>query len=122
MDEDNLDEIVYEIFTKGPGQPNTIELDLSDDITQEYAKAEGENFFIYNILLKITYMGIKILFGENRKIIDLTEDEYLLVKRYTLSYGYTLIITGNNSRFSPWDLINRGIKVSNFQVDFERHY
>ena len=119
-DTDNINEIANSIFTRPPGLPNSIQLQL-EDVTADIAQQEGVDNFIFNILYLITFRGIEILFG-HRKVHTLTENEYMLLTEYVRSYGYHLIVHANNSTNTPWDLIKQGQTLENYQISFEKSF
>jgi hypothetical protein len=92
MEEDNTRYIAEEIFSKPPGEPNSIDLSL-DDSTVDFIENEGYNnhSFIRDIISVITLHGVERLFG-HRNVMLLKEEELFLLKRYTRSYGYELKI------------------------------
>lgn len=92
MEEDNTRYIAEQIFSKPPGEPNSIDLSL-DESTVDFMENEGYNnhAFIRDIISVISLHGVEILFG-HRNIMILTEDELFLLKRYIRSYGYELKI------------------------------
>jgi hypothetical protein len=92
MEEDNTRYIAEQIFTKPPGEPNSIDLQL-DDSTVDFIETEGyiPQKFIRDVLSVITLHGVQILFG-HKNILELSEDNISLLKRYTRSYGYELSI------------------------------
>lgn len=89
--DDNTRDIAEQIFTRPPGEPNSIDLSL-DDSTVNFMN-ESQNIdshkFIRDIISMITLYGIEILFG-HKNIMALTEDELFLLKKYTRSYGYDM--------------------------------
>lgn len=92
MEEDNTRYIAEQIFSRPPGEPNSIDLQL-DDSTVDFIETEGyiPHNFIRDVLSVITLHGVEILFG-HRNVMNLSEDELNLLKRYTRSYGYELKI------------------------------
>ena len=62
-----------------------------EEQTAEIAEQEGIESFTSNILRIITSVGINILFG-NISYMDLSYDQVELIKQYTRSFGYNLII------------------------------
>lgn len=90
MEEDNTRYIAEQIFTKPPGEPNSIDLQL-DDSTVDFMENEGyiPHSFIRDVLSVITLHGVEILVG-HKNIMLLSDDELSLLKRYTRSYGYEL--------------------------------
>ena len=90
MTDDNTREIAEQIFSRPPGEPNSIDLQL-DDGTIEFMREEGYemNDFVRDILSMITLHGVEILFG-HRNIFILGENDVFLLKRYIRSYGYEL--------------------------------
>lgn len=98
MEDDNTKEIAKAIFSKPPGAVNSIDLSLEDE-TSDIAEECGIDEFVTNILRIITMHGIYILFGvqDLTELIYLSENEILLIKEYTRSYGYNLKIELNES-------------------------
>jgi hypothetical protein len=92
MEEDNTRNIAEQIFSKPPGVPNSIDLQL-DDSTIDFMENEGyiPQSFIRDVLSVITLHGVEILFG-HKNIIELSEQDLLLLKQYTRSYGYELSV------------------------------
>ena len=88
--DDNTKFIAESIFSKPPGQKNSINLSL-DEETSDIAKEDGVEPFIFNILTIITMYGVEMLFG-HRNILKLTNVQIGLIKEYTRSYGYNLLI------------------------------
>uniref|UniRef100_A0A6C0H719 Uncharacterized protein n=1 Tax=viral metagenome TaxID=1070528 RepID=A0A6C0H719_9ZZZZ len=120
IDNDNINEIAHSIFTRRPGLPNSIQLQL-EDVTADIAERQGVENFIFNILYLITHRGIEILFG-HRKVHELTERQYQLVCEYVESYGYQLIVHANNTTETPWELIKQGKQLSSYQISFDRSF
>lgn len=121
MEDDNLDEIVENIYSKPPGESNSICLQLEDE-TAEIAKEVSTSQFIFNILFLITYKGMKKLYGKDKEIISLSETEISTIKKYVRSYGYDLVIRGNNTNRDPWDILKGGERLVNYQIHFEKIY
>jgi hypothetical protein len=92
MEEDNTKYIAEQIFSRPPGEPNSIDLQL-DDSTVDFIENEGyvPHNFIRDVLSVITLHGVQILFG-HRNVMILSEDELNLLKQYTRSFGYELKI------------------------------
>ena len=90
MTDDNTREIAEQIFSRPPGEPNSIDLQL-DDGTIDFMREEGYemNNFVKDILSMITLHGVEILFG-HRNIMMLSDDDVFLLKKYIRSYGYEL--------------------------------
>lgn len=84
------EQIAEVIFSKPPGELNSINLQLEEQ-TAEIAHQQGIESFTSNILRIITSVGITILFG-NISYMDLNYDQVELIKQYTRSFGYNLII------------------------------
>lgn len=94
MDYDNLEEIAEKIYSKPYGEPNSIQLEL-EEVTSDIAFKYGIESFISNILYIITMNGVKILYGEDINILNLTEKQLDTIKMYVKSYGYKMVITNN---------------------------
>ena len=118
-EEDNIQEIAESIFTKPPGAPNSIQLQL-EEMTAEIADKEGVENFIFNILCLITYKGVEMLFGHN-KIHELSQKQFNLLTEYVRSYGYDLVVHANNSSETPWELVKNGERLTSYQISFEKY-
>ena len=88
MEEDNTREIAEQIFSKPPGEPNTIDLSFHES-TIDFIKPGEIHDYIRDIISIITMHGVKILFG-HKNVMMLTEDQIFLVKKYTRSYGFDM--------------------------------
>jgi hypothetical protein len=120
--DDNLDDIVEKIYSKPPMEKNSICLQLEDE-TADIANEGGDvEQFIFNILFLITYKGMKKLYGKDKELLMLTETEIYNIKQYVRSYGYELIIRGNNTQLDPWELLKSGEKLTSYQVHFNKIY
>lgn len=106
-DNDNLDEIAEQIFTKPYKKPNSIQLEL-EEITSDIAFKYGIESFISNILYIITLKGARILYGNDIDLLSLTEKQLDTIKMYVNSYGYNLLISDNKNEI--------------FRVKFEKYY
>ena len=91
-----------------------------EELTADIAEREGVENFIFNILCLITYKGVEILFGHN-KIHELSQKQFNLVTDYVRSYGYNLVVHGNNSNETPWELIKKGERLTSYQISFEKY-
>lgn len=107
MNNDNLREIAEAIYSKPPGEKNTVQLQLEEQTYNESGK-----YIVFEILYLITYYGIRILYGDI-KITDLSRDQMELVKRYVRSYGYDLIVLNENNE-DPWESTSNTNKVRVF--------
>jgi len=119
--DDNLDEIVEKIFSKPPKERCSIHLELEEE-TAEIAQDESVDKFVFNILFLITYKGIKKLYGKDKEMINLKESEIMVIKEYVRSYGYELVVRGNNTDRDPWEIIKSGERLINYQVHFDKIY
>uniref|UniRef100_A0A6C0DZH4 Uncharacterized protein n=1 Tax=viral metagenome TaxID=1070528 RepID=A0A6C0DZH4_9ZZZZ len=119
--DDNLDDIVEKIFSKPPKERCSIHLELEEE-TAEIAQDESVERFIFNILFLITYKGIKKLYGKDKEMINLKESEIMVIKEYVRSYGYELVVRGNNTDRDPWEIIKSGERLINYQVHFDKIY
>ncbi len=117
---DNIDEIAEAIFSKPPGPPNSVQLQL-EDLTAEIAEQEGVDNFVFNILCLLTFKGMQKLYG-HKNIIELNEREFLNILDYVKSYGYTLEIRANDTDYTPWQLQSRGIPVRRYNIFFDKLY
>jgi hypothetical protein len=90
--EDNTKYIAEQIFNYPPGGINSIDLEL-DESTVDFIESENVSLhnYIRDIISMITLHGIEILYG-HRNIMDLSDEQLLLIKQYTKSYGFELSI------------------------------
>ncbi len=116
--DDNLIELAQQIFGQAPREPNSIQLQLEEQ-TAEIAEKEGVEQFIFEVLFTLTCHGIKILFG-HQNLQNMTFDQYQLVQEYTKSYGYILRVGANSTQYTPWELLERGHQVYQYNVWFEK--
>jgi hypothetical protein len=98
MEEDNTRYIAEQIFSKSPGEENSINLQL-DESTVDFMENEGynKNRFIQDIISMITLHGVQILFG-HKNVRKLTEDQIFLIKQYTRSYGFNMILKADANK------------------------
>lgn len=90
MDGDNTRDIAEQIFTRPPGDPNSIDLSLDDSSVDFIEENQiNVNVYIRDIISMITLHGVEILYG-HKNIMSLTEDQILTIKKYTRSYGYDM--------------------------------
>lgn len=111
MDDDNLDEIAFNIFNNPIKPPKSIFLDLSD--------VENCDIIKFNdILLQIVLKGIKILDYGN--IFYLNKEQFNTINLYCQSFGFKLIVKCNNTEYGPYDSIfNESNPICNYQIYFE---
>lgn len=88
FEEDNTKEVAHQIFSLPPSEPNTISLGIENDLTSV------DTNLIRDVVSLITLHGIEYLFN-HRNIMELSEEQFLLVKRYTLSYGFDVSVEVN---------------------------
>ena len=113
MNNGNLREIAQAIYQKPCGEANSVQLQLDEETYNESGK-----YIVFEILYLITYYGIEILYGDV-KIIDLTKDQFDNVKGYVRSYGYDIIVLGDDN-LDPWQLKRLGRNVNKINVYFDR--
>lgn len=97
MEDDNTRYIAEQIFSKPPGTPNSINLQL-DETTVDFVQSDNVdiNKLILQIVSTITLHGVEILFG-HKNLLELSENDLFLLKRYVLSYGYEMKVKIDNS-------------------------
>jgi hypothetical protein len=115
---DNIEEIADAIFSRPPGRPHGVQLQLEEE-TADLAQQSGVDEFVFNILYLITFKGIEKLYG-HRKVQDLTESQFRTVQEYVNSYGYVLTVEANGTNKTPWQLRRDGVVVLNYRIGFDR--
>lgn len=119
-DYDNIAEIARSIFSRPPGGPNSIQLQLEEE-TADIAQREGVSEFIFHILYLITFKGIEMMYG-HQKIQELSEEEFRHIQEYVNSYGYVLTVEANGTNKTPWDLNREGVRLQNYRIGFDKLY
>lgn len=102
LEEDNTRDVAHQIFSLPPSEPNTINLGIENNLTSV------DTNLIRDVVSLITLHGIEYLFN-HRNIMELSEDQFKLVKRYTRSYGFDLDIEINES-------------VGSIMIKFSKYY
>lgn len=117
---DNITEIVEEIFSKPPGVPNSIQLQLEEE-TADIANRQGVQEFIFHMLYMITFKGIEKLYG-HKNVQVLTESQFDNIQDYVKSYGYVITVHTNGTNRTPWQVERDGLKVLNYKIGFDKLY
>jgi hypothetical protein len=79
----DIDDMIYNIFTKPPQESKTIL--LSFDVSSEYE--------LFQNLVHFLTDGLKLLYADEKEIVNLeylTEDKLSIIKKYFLSIGFVL--------------------------------
>jgi len=119
-EDNNLDEIATMIYSNPPGAPLSISLQLEECFNaNEYTPGEIDNI-VFNILYIITSKGIKILYGDDTNVLDLSERQYEMVKMYVYSYGYDLKVYANDTTKTPWDILQDGEQLYRYRIFFDK--
>lgn len=97
-------DITKEIFNKPIKKPFEIHLDFSDP--NKDSKDSGNLDFLFKQLLIIFTEGMKILYGDNNKKVNLTvltETDFEKVNRYFNSFGFRISyhIEPKESKYEP---------------------
>jgi hypothetical protein len=116
MDRDNTKVIADSIFSRPPGIPGSIQLQLEE---QTADLVESDPDIVFKVVYWITYHGIKTLYGGDTDLLSLSEHQYNVVNKYTRSYGYDLNVFANDSDKTPWEIINRGDTINNYRIYFD---
>jgi hypothetical protein len=115
--ENNIEEIALKIFSRPPGPCNSIQLQL-EELTADIAMEQGIESFIFDILCLLTQKGIQILFGINN-FWQISEQQFMLLKEYTCSFGYEIRVFANDTNQSPWDVMRNGHSVQRYNIFFD---
>ena len=87
--ENDFDEIISNIFLNPPKNSKSIQL-IFDDIKDEQ--------LLFKKLVEILVKGMKILFSNNNENVnlqDLTDEDFLKLKLYFMSFGFNIIYNIN---------------------------
>ena len=97
INDSNLDIVTEQIFGTKPLPRNTIQLKLSEKITDQIINKNIEYEYIKELLFVLTMKGIKMLFG-HENILSLNEKQFNLLQEYVNSYEHhiTYKITENH--------------------------
>ncbi len=88
--ENDFDDIIENIFTNNPRDAKSIQL-IFDDINDEQ--------LLFKKLVEILVKGMKILFSENNENVnlqDLTDEDFIKLKMYFMSFGFDIIYDINS--------------------------
>lgn len=116
---DNIEEIANNIFNYPPKDPNSIQLQF-EEMTADFAKNEGYEKFLFNILFLITFRGMEMLYG-HRDILALNKKQFDKLNMYVNSYGYELKVNANGTSENLWDVIEKHGYIKNYQISFEKY-
>jgi len=86
--ETNLVPIAKHIFSKEPGAPYSIGLQLDHPLDSDQSPAE----VISEMLHLILFVGIAIKYGSDTKLSDLSAADLQLLRRYMWSVGYDPVL------------------------------
>jgi len=87
--ENDFDDIIENIFSNLPKDTKSIQL-IFDDIDNEE--------LLFKKLVEILVKGMKILFSNNNETVnlpDLTDDDFIKLKIYFMSFGFDIIYNVN---------------------------
>jgi hypothetical protein len=74
------------IFSEEPKEPNTYNLRL------DTTNPENESVLLDDILINLFFTGLKILFGEECNLQNITQDQFILINKYMSSFGFKTIL------------------------------
>ena len=89
--ENDLDNIINNIFLNSPQDPKSIQLIFDDDIKNDES--------LFKKLVEILVKGMKILFSNDNETVnlqELTDNDFLKLKQYFMSFGFNIIYDINN--------------------------
>lgn len=86
MSEQDAFQVFNIIFQDEPKSANHYNLRLDD------TNPENKDVNFNDILIGIFFNGIKILFGENTNLRNITQNQYDLINTYMKSLGYITIL------------------------------
>lgn len=118
-EKDNIEEIANNIFNFPPKHANSIQLQF-DEVTADFAKTDGYENFLFNILFLITFRGMEILYG-HRDVLSLSKNQFDKLNEYVKSYGYELRVDANGTSENIWDVIEKFGGIKNYQISFEKY-
>ena len=116
LTENDFDEIISNIFLNPPKNSKSIQL-IFDDIKDEQV--------LFKKLVEILVKGMKILFSNNNENVnlqDLTDEDFLKIKLYFMSFGFDIIYNINEQPIgaSSWFSKCYWKHCNNFSIVF--HY
>lgn len=111
----DFQEIAWAVFTRPAQKPRTIYLDFPQETLDELS-SEGKDPvpYIYSV---IALQGVKILFGNETDVTNITKEQFSTIQRYMASMGQSLKITCNGDDSDPWETAAEGIPVTQLKVD-----
>jgi hypothetical protein len=88
----NLDYMINQIFSEEPQTPHFYHLDLEENegpSVENETRKQIRSKNTANILMTIFFNGCKKLFGESVGPNNMTKEQFELVDKYIMSFGYT---------------------------------
>lgn len=110
-----LDELVSAIFSKSPGPPHSVVLQLAD--TAEFEEEPGDPQL--EMYVDIALRGVDYLWNKSYKLWELTREQFDYLQRYMHSMGVKLIVRCNEENEDPWEAAENGRKVSFLRISIE---
>lgn len=91
--ESNIPQLAEQIFTKPPGQPFTIGLELDIDDGENTEKSPAKTQTIFEVLANILLYGIKVKYGEQQDPKRLNEKQIDTLRQYMNSMGFDVVLS-----------------------------
>lgn len=109
-----LEEVAKSVFSKPPGPPNSVDLQLTDD-SDEGSLSED---ILLSMYIDLAAIGCEILWGKHVKIFTLSKEQFDTLQRYMNSFGVNLIVKCNEDAQDPWETVKNGgtIKFLRFSI------
>ena len=113
-----LTEIADHVFRRPPGPPKSVVLQLTEESADQFIQDPTASPEL-ELFTDIARLGVKILFGDDCNIAQLTRDQFALLQRYMHSMGVALIIRCNEDGVDPWELTESGGKVMYLRISVQ---
>jgi len=117
----HLNEIADFVFSKPPGEPKSIMLELTAESSDQFGNDEQDQA-VLEIFTEIAVLGCKKLWGEEISFMNMSKDNFDLLQKYMNSMGVKLIIRCNDDSADPWELAEKegieAVKYLRIAIEF----
>lgn len=88
--ESNVPQLAQQIFSKPPGKPFSIGLELETDDVESRSPEQAQT--IFEILAHLLLYGVRVKYGEEQDPRRLTESQIYTINEYMRSFGFNLVL------------------------------
>jgi hypothetical protein len=119
--EEQLADIVEQIFGSPPKEPKSVVLELTAETVDQFSPEERGDMSL-EIFSQIAVLGARKLWGKDFSFTNMSRDNHALLQKYMNSMGVKLIIKCNDDSADPWDVAEQdgisAVKYLRISVEF----